>query len=57
MNDQPRVRCLVAEIPGGEVVGYASCAPELSTWDARAYLTWTAFSCATATAGCASARS
>ncbi|MEV5315481.1 GNAT family N-acetyltransferase [Streptomyces sp. NPDC052610] len=34
----PRLRCLVAEAPGGEVVGYASCAPELSTWDGCEYL-------------------
>ncbi|MFD9796205.1 GNAT family N-acetyltransferase [Streptomyces sp. NPDC059070] len=34
----PRVRCLVAEIAGGEVVGYASCAPEFATWQAREYL-------------------
>ncbi|MGP9017881.1 GNAT family N-acetyltransferase [Streptomyces sp. BR1] len=34
----PRVRCLVAETPDGEVVGYASCAPEFSTWQAREYL-------------------
>ncbi|MFJ8111736.1 GNAT family N-acetyltransferase [Streptomyces sp. NPDC096132] len=34
----PRLRCLVAELPGGEVVGYATCAPELSTWDGREYL-------------------
>lgn len=34
----PRLRCLVAELPGGEVVGYATCAPELSTWEGRAYL-------------------
>ncbi|MFF4188691.1 GNAT family N-acetyltransferase [Streptomyces sp. NPDC001691] len=36
--ERPRLRCLVAEIPGGEVVGYATCAPEVSTWDAREYL-------------------
>jgi ribosomal protein S18 acetylase RimI-like enzyme len=34
----PRLRCLVAELPGGEVVGYATCAPELSTWEGREYL-------------------
>ncbi|MFK8907449.1 GNAT family N-acetyltransferase [Streptomyces sp. YS-3] len=33
-----RARCFVAEIPGGEVVGYASCAPEFSTWQASEYL-------------------
>lgn len=34
----PRLRCLVARLPDGEVVGYATCAPELSTWDGREYL-------------------
>lgn len=34
----PRLRCLVAELPGGAVVGYATCAPELSTWEGREYL-------------------
>ncbi|MER6154147.1 GNAT family N-acetyltransferase [Streptomyces sp. NPDC001868] len=34
----PRLRCLVAESPSGEVVGYATCAPELSTWQGREYL-------------------
>jgi len=34
----PRLRCLVAELPDGEVVGYATCAPELSTWDGCEYL-------------------
>ncbi|MEV3989187.1 GNAT family N-acetyltransferase [Streptomyces sp. NPDC049837] len=35
----PRLRCLVAERPGdGRLVGYATCAPELSTWDGREYL-------------------
>lgn len=34
----PRLRCLVAELPDGEVVGYATCAPELSTWEGREYL-------------------
>ncbi|MFI6731067.1 GNAT family N-acetyltransferase [Streptomyces sp. R-74717] len=34
----PRLRCLVAELPGGEVVGYATCTPELSTWEGREYL-------------------
>ncbi|WP_336605889.1 GNAT family N-acetyltransferase [Streptomyces sp. BA2] len=34
----PRLRCLVAELPGGEVVGYATCAPEISTWDGAEYL-------------------
>ncbi|MEV8317495.1 GNAT family N-acetyltransferase [Streptomyces sp. NPDC059900] len=35
---EPRLRCLVAELPGGEVVGYATCAPEISTWDGTEYL-------------------
>ncbi|MEU6071717.1 GNAT family N-acetyltransferase [Streptomyces sp. NPDC047082] len=34
----PRLRCLVAETPDGEVVGYATCSPELSTWEGREYL-------------------
>ena len=34
----PRLRCLVAELPDGELVGYATCAPELSTWEGREYL-------------------
>lgn len=34
----PRLRCLVAELPGGDVVGYATCAPEVSTWDGAEYL-------------------
>ncbi|MGW1723626.1 N-acetyltransferase family protein [Streptomyces sp. NPDC002306] len=34
----PRLVCLVAELPGGEVVGYATCSPVLSTWDGREYL-------------------
>ncbi|MFE0454803.1 GNAT family N-acetyltransferase [Streptomyces sp. NPDC058914] len=34
----PRLRCLVARAPDGEVVGYATCAPELSTWDGREHL-------------------
>jgi GNAT superfamily N-acetyltransferase len=34
----PRLRCLVAETPDGDVVGYATCAPELSTWDGQEYL-------------------
>ncbi|MGW7429809.1 N-acetyltransferase family protein [Streptomyces sp. NPDC054861] len=33
-----RLRCLVAELPDGTLAGYASCAPELSTWDAAEYL-------------------
>ncbi|WFB07754.1 GNAT family N-acetyltransferase [Streptomyces sp. LX-29] len=35
---QPRLRCLVAELSDGEIVGYATCAPELSTWEGREYL-------------------
>ncbi|KQV13941.1 MULTISPECIES: GNAT family N-acetyltransferase [unclassified Kitasatospora] len=34
----PRLHCLLAELPDGEVVGYAAAAPELSTWQGREYL-------------------
>ncbi|MFB7245633.1 GNAT family N-acetyltransferase [Streptomyces populi] len=34
----PRLRCFVAELADGEIIGYASCAPELSTWDGAEYL-------------------
>jgi GNAT superfamily N-acetyltransferase len=34
----PRLRCFVAELADGELVGYASCAPEVSTWDGVEYL-------------------
>ncbi|WP_210583889.1 GNAT family N-acetyltransferase [Streptomyces sp. GESEQ-35] len=34
----PRLRCLVAELPDGELAGYASCAPEVSTWEGSEYL-------------------
>jgi GNAT superfamily N-acetyltransferase len=34
----PRLRCFVAERDSGALVGYASCAPELSTWDGAEYL-------------------
>lgn len=34
----PRLHCFVAERPDGEVVGYATCASEFSTWDGREYL-------------------
>ncbi|MET7732259.1 GNAT family N-acetyltransferase [Streptomyces sp. NPDC005402] len=34
----PRLRCLLAELPDGEPVGYATCSPELSTWEGREYL-------------------
>lgn len=37
-NPVPRLRCLVAESAGGEVVGYATCVPEISTWDGFEYL-------------------
>lgn len=37
-DQAPRLRCLVAELPNGEIVGYATCAPELSTWQGREYL-------------------
>ncbi|MFF0436211.1 GNAT family N-acetyltransferase [Streptomyces sp. NPDC004327] len=36
--EAPRLRCLVAELPDGTLAGYATCAPELSTWDAAEYL-------------------
>ncbi|MGI5380052.1 N-acetyltransferase family protein [Streptomyces sp. CA-251387] len=35
--EAPRLRCFVAEL-GDEIIGYASCAPELSTWDGAEYL-------------------
>ncbi|WP_189320251.1 GNAT family N-acetyltransferase [Streptomyces flaveus] len=34
----PRLCCFVAELEDGEIIGYASCAPELSTWDGAEYL-------------------
>ncbi|WP_037679729.1 GNAT family N-acetyltransferase [Streptomyces griseus] len=34
----PRLSCLVAQLPDGEVVGYATCEPAVSTWEGRAYL-------------------
>ncbi|MEU3687111.1 GNAT family N-acetyltransferase [Streptomyces narbonensis] len=37
-GETPRLRCLVAELPDGSLAGYATCAPELSTWDGVAYL-------------------
>lgn len=37
-SERPRLRCLVAEVPDGRLVGYATCAPELSTWDGAEYL-------------------
>ncbi|MCX4983402.1 GNAT family N-acetyltransferase [Streptomyces sp. NBC_00572] len=36
--EPPRLRCLVATLPDGTLVGYATCAPELSTWDGTEYL-------------------
>lgn len=33
-----RLRCFVAELGGGRIVGYASCAPEIATWDGAEYL-------------------
>ncbi|WMX45116.1 GNAT family N-acetyltransferase [Streptomyces roseicoloratus] len=33
-----RLRCLVAELPDTTLAGYATCAPELSTWSATEYL-------------------
>ena len=35
---EPRLRCLVAELPDTTLAGYATCAPELSTWSATEYL-------------------
>lgn len=37
-GERARLRCLVAELPDGRLVGYATCAPELSTWDGAEYL-------------------
>ncbi|MFJ9825738.1 GNAT family N-acetyltransferase [Streptomyces sp. NPDC101160] len=37
-TETPRLRCLVAELPDGTLAGYATCAPEISTWDAAEYL-------------------
>ena len=34
----PRLSCFVAELDGGAPIGYASCAPEVSTWDGVEYL-------------------
>ncbi|MEV5611815.1 GNAT family N-acetyltransferase [Streptomyces sp. NPDC052225] len=34
----PRLRCFVAELSGTGLIGYATCAPELSTWDGAEYL-------------------
>lgn len=34
----PRLHCLVVELPDGELVGYATCAPEFATWQGREYL-------------------
>ncbi|MER7953013.1 GNAT family N-acetyltransferase [Streptomyces sp. NPDC096079] len=33
-----RLRCFVAVLPDGTLAGYATCAPELSTWDGAEYL-------------------
>ncbi|WP_017236245.1 GNAT family N-acetyltransferase [Streptomyces sp. SS] len=37
-TEPPRLRCLVAALPEGTLAGYATCAPELSTWDGAEYL-------------------
>ncbi|MFF6904154.1 GNAT family N-acetyltransferase [Streptomyces hydrogenans] len=37
-TENPRLRCFVAELNDGPVIGYASCAPEVSTWDGAEYL-------------------
>ncbi|MFD7714069.1 GNAT family N-acetyltransferase [Streptomyces sp. NPDC059785] len=34
----PRLRCFVAERDDGEIIGYATCAPEVSTWEGTEYL-------------------
>lgn len=34
----PRLRCLVAELVDGTLVGYATCEPAISTWDGCEYL-------------------
>ncbi|MEU8697741.1 GNAT family N-acetyltransferase [Streptomyces sp. NPDC048680] len=34
----PRLRCFVAERDDAGIIGYATCAPELSTWDGAEYL-------------------
>ncbi|MGW2647256.1 hypothetical protein ACWC2T_20575 [Streptomyces sp. NPDC001393] len=49
----PRLRCLAAEAQDGEIVGYATCAAEQSTWDGRNTCTWTACSWPPATAASA----
>ncbi|MFI2185433.1 GNAT family N-acetyltransferase [Streptomyces sioyaensis] len=36
--ETPRLRCLVAELADGQLAGYASCSPEVSTWEGREYL-------------------
>ncbi|MFH8711044.1 GNAT family N-acetyltransferase [Streptomyces zaomyceticus] len=36
--EPPRLRCLVAVLPDDTLAGYATCAPELSTWDGAEYL-------------------
>ncbi|MFF9848699.1 GNAT family N-acetyltransferase [Streptomyces litmocidini] len=33
-----RLRCFVAVLPDGTLAGYATCAPELSTWNGAEYL-------------------
>ncbi|MGW0391488.1 N-acetyltransferase family protein [Streptomyces sp. NPDC003042] len=35
---EPRLWALLAETPGGAVVGYAACSAEFAFWDARYYL-------------------
>ncbi|MFH8573035.1 GNAT family N-acetyltransferase [Streptomyces sp. NPDC017993] len=37
-SQTPRLRCFVAELNDGEIIGYATCAPEVSTWDGAEYL-------------------
>ncbi|MFJ1702325.1 GNAT family N-acetyltransferase [Kitasatospora sp. NPDC088346] len=35
---EPRLSCLVAELPGGALAGYATCTEEFGTWQGRPYL-------------------
>ncbi|MGW0846562.1 N-acetyltransferase family protein [Streptomyces sp. NPDC002787] len=37
-TETPRLRCFVAELNDSEIIGYASCAPEVSTWNGAEYL-------------------
>src|SRR5205085_10177565 len=37
-TENPRLRCFVVELDDGDIIGYATCAPEVSTWDGAEYL-------------------